>query len=86
MYSYFLRMICVGKGYCSEGMFKLGINTKVNVFVYVVVSFDLWHNSLAHLNYKSIEYMHKYNYIDLSSNDFNKKCEICILSKITKKS
>ena len=74
----------VGKGYCTEGMFKLNIN-EVNISVYVVDSCDLWHSRLAHLNYKSIEYMHKHNYINLSNKDFNKKCEICIQSKITKK-
>ena len=64
--------VFIGKGYCTEGMFKLSIN-KMNVSLYVVDSCDLWHSRLAHLNYKSIEYMHKNNYIDLSNKNFNKK-------------
>ena len=63
----------VGKGYCIKGMFKLSINNKVKVYMYVVDSCDLSHSRLVHLNYKSIEYMHKNNYIHLSNKDFNMK-------------
>ena len=57
----------------------------MNVSVYVVYSFYLWHGRLTHLNYKSIEYLHTNNYIDLRNKNFEKKCKICIQFKITKK-
>ena len=61
------------------------LKNEVNVFVYVVNFYDLWHCKTTHLNYKSIQYMHKNNYIDPSNKDFEKKCENCIQSKIAKK-
>lgn len=77
----------VGKGYCTNGMFMLSVEmNKVNSCAYIVDSCSLWHARLAHLNIKSLRYMHKNNYINLSDNDFSKNCEICVQAKITKKS
>ena len=73
--------IFVGKGYCTEGMFKLNIN-EVNVSVYVIDSCDLWHSRLAHLNYKSIEYMHKHNYINLSNKNLKKNVKFTYNPKL----
>lgn len=76
----------VGKGYCTEGMFKLSVDmNKVISSAYIVDSYFLWHARLAHLNVKSLRYMHRNNYINLSDNELKEKCEICVQSKITKK-
>ena len=80
--------IFVGKGYSCEGMFKLnvdGINEMNNVSTYFVDSPSLWHARLAHLNFSSLQYMHKHGYLTVNGEIIKDKCEICIQAKITKK-
>lgn len=73
----------VGKRYACNGLFKLSIN-KINEFAYVVDSFHLWHNRLAHLNYKNLQFMSKEGMISYD-NVHQSKCEICIEAKMCKK-
>ena len=71
----------IGKGYYCEGMFKLTLDeiNKVKASsTYVVDSCYLWRVRLAHLNFKSLQYMPKHGYISFRHNDGNDKCEICI--------
>ena len=55
----------VGKGYLTEGLFKLNVlvtntmNNNKNTSVYIVDSFVLWHARLGHVNNRSIYRMAK---------------------------
>lgn len=40
----------VGKGYYCNGMFKMNINNKANIYAYIVDSLSLWHACLGHVN------------------------------------
>ena len=75
--------VFVGKGYSSNGMFKLSIN-EINAVNYVDSSFLLWHARLGHLNYGYLNYMSEYKYINCKY-DHDNKCEICVEAKMTKK-
>ena len=52
--------VFVGKGYACDGMFKLSVNYVVynknkNISVFMVdSSINLWHSSLAHVNFRSL--------------------------------
>ncbi|PKI47432.1 hypothetical protein CRG98_032173 [Punica granatum] len=67
------------KGYCSKGMFKLSIDmNKANSSAYIVESYPLWHARLAHFNIKTLQYMQKNGYINLSDDKLVDKWEICV--------
>ena len=75
----------LGKGYSCDGMFKLSIDNKVNVSVYMVdLSLSLWHDRLAHISFRSLKYMAKHGLISYKDED-KKTCEVCIQVKMTKK-
>ena len=75
--------IYVGKRYATNGMYKLSIiNKEVSGCAYFVDSSYLWHARLGHLNFKYLKFMH--GMISYKHDD-EKKCEICIQSKMTKK-
>ncbi|KAK4355949.1 hypothetical protein RND71_024920 [Anisodus tanguticus] len=77
--------IFVGKGYSCNGMYKLSINNNNNFnSAYIVEFFYIWHARLAHLNFRSLKYMSKHGLINFKDIK-NKKCEICIQAKLTKK-
>lgn len=73
----------VGKGYGCNGMYKLSINNNI-ASTYIVESFSLWHDRLAHLNFKSITNMCKLGLIKTEGSGCD-KCEICAQAKIIKK-
>lgn len=69
------------KGYLCDGMYKLSVNdNKTMNSVYLVDSFDVWHARLAHLNFRSLKYMHKHGLINCKDTKYD-KCEICIQAK-----
>ncbi|CAI0424569.1 unnamed protein product [Linum tenue] len=88
----------VGKGYVSDGMFKLSIdngniNNKVDGSAYIDVHtnysiestpFDLWHNRLGHVNFKTQKYMSR-NGLVVCGDDSGDKCEICVQAKMKRK-
>ena len=77
--------IFVGKGYAIDGMYKLSIiNKEVYICVYIVDSSYLWYARLGHLNFKYLKFMLKHGMISYKHDD-EKKCEICIQAKMTKK-
>ena len=77
--------IYVGKGYSTDGMHKLSIiNKEVSSYVYFDDSSYLWHARLGHLNFKYLKFMSNHGMI-LYKHDDEKKCEICIQAKMTKK-
>ncbi|KAF3650354.1 putative phosphoserine aminotransferase, chloroplastic-like [Capsicum annuum] len=50
--------IYVGKGYLTEGLYKMNVMTvemnKSSNSSYLLESYDLWHESLGHVNYKTL--------------------------------
>jgi len=66
-------------------MFKLIINNKVNVSVYMTkLSLLLWHDRLTHVSFRSLKYMAKHDLISYKIKD-KRTCEICIEPNITRK-
>ena len=76
--------IFVGKGYATNGMFKLNIDNE-NISAYIVESLDLWHERLGHVNFRSIQLMVKNGLIKDCGKDHTTKCLTCSKCKITKK-
>jgi len=75
----------VGKGYSRDRMFKLDINNKVNVFVYMIELFlSLRHDRLAHVSFRLLKYMAKHNLIFYKIKD-KKTREIYIEANMTRK-
>ena len=79
----------VGKGYVSNGLFKLNVMTikpkimnKTNAsFVYVLKSSNLWHGRLGHVNYGSLKRLINLNHIPTIQIDIKHKCETCVEAK-----
>ena len=82
----------VGKGYLTEGLFKLNVlvtntmNNNKNTSVYIVDSFVLWHARLGHVNNRSIYRMVNLNLLPKFDVNIHNKCEICIESKFARQS
>ena len=82
----------VGKGYLTEGLFKLNVlvtntmNNKKNTSVYIVDSFVLWHARLGHVNNRSIYRMVNLNLLPKFDVNIHNKCEICTESKFARQS
>ena len=66
-------------------MYKLSIiNKEISSCAYIIDSSYLWHARLGHLNFKYLKFMSKHGMISYKHDD-EKKCEICIQAKMTKK-
>ena len=79
--------VFVGKGYCDQGFFVLNISEIINEssFAYIIVDlYDMWHARLEHVN---SSYVMKLQWLGLINMHDKKsgKCDICVESKITKK-
>ena len=82
----------VGKGYVSNGLFKLNIMTikpkimnKTNAsFVCVLESFNLWHGRLGHVNNGSQKRLINLNHIPTFQIDIKHKCETCVEANMTR--
>ena len=78
------NVILVGKGYATDGMYKLSIiNKEVSGCAYIIDSSYLWHARLGLLNFKYLKFMPKH--MISYKHDDEKKFEICIQVKMTKK-
>ncbi|GJR72299.1 retrotransposon protein, putative, ty1-copia subclass [Tanacetum coccineum] len=88
--------VFVGKAYACDGMFKLNIN-KITSSAYLLdcnfipsfniecSTFNLWHNRLGHINYRTMKDMLKQ--VIISNNGEHKdKCAICVQAKMKRKS
>lgn len=85
----------VGKGYLSDGLFKLNVVTVVNksagnssASVYLLDSNDLWHAKMGHVNYRSLYRMMNLGLLPKQNLNNNKrsKCEVCVESKYSRHS
>ncbi|CAJ2634277.1 unnamed protein product [Trifolium pratense] len=88
MYTITKNGIFIGKGYASDGMFKLNVDfnvmNKISPSVYSLCDFNIWHSRLCHVNKRSILNISNLGLIPkLSFNDIE-KCEFCSQAKITK--
>ena len=83
----------VGRGYMTDGMFKLNtmtivpknsMNKKGESSVYIVDSSILWNGRLGHVNYGSLKRMVNLECLPKIAFDPNHKCLICVEAKMTK--
>ncbi|GJU81401.1 retrovirus-related pol polyprotein from transposon TNT 1-94 [Tanacetum coccineum] len=87
--------VFVGKAYVCDGMFKLNIN-KITSSAYLLdynftscfniecSTFNLWHNRLGHINYRTMKDMLKQGIISYNG-EHKDKCEICVQAKMKRK-
>ena len=86
----------VGKGYMSNGLFKMNvmtvvppiknINKKSTSFAYMLESSNVWHGRLGHVNYDTLRKLINMECLPNFKIDPNHKCEICVESKLTRTS
>ena len=76
----------VGKGYVSDGLFKLNVITIINKnnksSVYMLESSNLWHSRLEHVNYDTLRRLINLDHIPSFQIDSKHKCEICVETKV----
>ena len=80
----------VGKGYLSDGLFKLNVMTVVTkddlnkvASSYVLESSNIWHARLGHVNYKSIKKLMNMRLLP-KFDCLSEKCQVCVESKFSK--
>ena len=86
----------VGKGYMSNGLFKMNvmtivppiknINKKSTSSAYMLESSNVWHGRLGHVNYDTLRRLINMECLPNFKIDSNHKCEICAESKLTRTS
>ena len=83
----------VGKGYMSDGMWKLNAMTiiksnvnKVSTSTYVLELSNLWHGRLGYVNYDTLSRLINLNHIATFQIHAKYKYETCVETKLTKSS
>ena len=83
----------VGRGYMSDGMWKLNIMTiiksnmnKASISIYMLESSNLWHGRLGHVNYGTLRRIINLNHIPTFQINSKHKCETCVEAKLTRSS
>ena len=82
----------VGKGYLTDGLFKLNVmsvkddNEMKNSSAYLLESPNLWHARLGHVNYDTLRRLSAKEYIPKLTIDSKHKCETCVEAKLTRSS
>ena len=77
----------IGKGFLSDGLFKLNVSTPVSdKCVMNVECFSTWHQRLGDVNFYSIKKLMNLNMIPKSDIAHQNTCEICVEAKMTRKS
>ena len=86
----------VGKGYMSNGLFKMNvmivvtpiknINKNSTSSAYMLESSNVWHGRLGHVNYDTLRRLINMECLPNFKIDSNHKCEICVESKLTRTS
>ena len=81
----------VGKGYMSNGMWKLNVMTlvksemnKASYYAYILESSNLWHGRLRHVNHDTLRKLINLNHIPTFQIDAKHKCETCVEAKLTR--
>ena len=81
--------IFVGKGFCNQGLFVLSISKFINgnasSSAYLVDSYDIWHARLGHVSSGYIKKMQTLGFIYNIDYSGLSKCQICVISKLTRK-
>ena len=79
----------VGKGYLSDGLFKLNVMTIVTkddlnkvASSYVLESSNIWHARIGHVNYKSIKRLMNMGLLP-NFDCPSEKCQVCVESKFS---
>ena len=78
----------VGKGYLTEGLFKLNVmtvnraNNKASSSAYIIVSQNVWHGRLGHVNYDTMRKLINMDLIPKFAIDSQHKCEACVEAKM----
>ena len=74
----------VGKGYMSDGMWKLNVMTiiksnmnKASSSSSMFKSYNLWHGRLGHANYDTLRILINLDRIPTFQIDSKHKCEMC---------
>ncbi|KAL8132042.1 hypothetical protein AgCh_007799 [Apium graveolens] len=84
--------IFVGKGYLTDGLFKLNVmsvkdkNEMKNSSAYLLESPNLWHARLGHVNYDTLRHLSAKEYIPKLTIDSKHKCETCVEAKLKRSS
>ena len=85
--------IYVGKGYMSNGLFKMNgiiivsdFNNKNTSSAYMLESSNIWHGRLGHVNFDTLNKLMNLELLPKFKIDSNHKCEICVESKLTRAS
>ena len=86
----------VGKGYMSNGLFKMNvmtivppiknINNKNTSSAYMLEASNVWHGRLGHANYDTLRRLINMECLPKFKLNPNHKCEICVESKLTRTS
>ena len=79
--------VFVGKGYCDQCLFVLNIYEVMNESessAYIVDSYHIWHARLGHVNSLYVMKLQRLGLINKHDKQ-NSKCDVCVESKITKK-
>ena len=92
--SLFKNGIYVGKGYLSNGLFKINVmtvfpiidNNKSASSVYMLESSNVWYGRLDHVNYHTLHRLVSLNLLPKFEIDFDHKCETCVESKMVRAS
>ena len=83
----------VGKGYMSDGTWKLNVMTIIKYYMnkastssYILESSNLWHGRLGNFNYDTLHRLINLNHIPTFQIDAKHKRETCVEAKLTRSS
>ena len=83
----------VGKGYVSDGLFKLNVITVrpkiykvINSSAYLIEYSNLWHGRPGYYNYNAMRRLINMDHIPSFHIDSKHKCETCVKAKLTRSS
>ena len=78
----------VGKGYVSDGLFKLNVMTIMNKtnkpLVYLLESSNIWHGRQGHVDYDTLCKLINLDHIPYFHINSKYKCETCVEAKLTR--
>ena len=81
----------VGKGYLSDGLFKMNVMTVVitnenknKSYAYLIESSNVWHGRLGHVKFGTLHKLVNLNLLPKFQIDANYRCETCVEAKLTR--